>query len=236
MNPVPSLIDSPGEDLEHLEVYNGLVSLRSAPLSVVGRAGVILACVLRPVVALVEAGYCVRRAAVALFSAIAILTSPAAALEATEPALKAAFLYKFSFFVEWPQTAFATSDSPINLCIVGDDPFGTSLDGIVKGQKVGSRAIAVHRMNSISRNSGCHIVYLADGENSRFGEMLATLRGSNILTVTDENAEGNDVGMINFVMKDHRVRFVIDDAAAASGGLAISSRLLSLALEVKARH
>ena len=167
---------------------------------------------------------------------MSILTSPVAALETTEPALKAAFLYKFSFFVEWPQTAFATSDSPINLCVVGDDPFGSALDEIVQGQKIGNRAVVVRRMSSISHNSGCHIVYLSDDANSRSKEALAVLQGTNVLTVTDARTDGRDIGMINFVMKDHRVRFVIDDAAAASGGLAISSRLLSLALDVKPRH
>jgi len=187
------------------------------------------------VVAIARVGRWARRAAV-VCCAMSILTSPVAALEATEPALKAAFLYKFSFFVEWPQTAFVTRDSPINLCIVGDDPFGSALDEMVQGQKIGNRAVVVRRMSSISHNSGCHIVYLSDDANSRSKEALAVLQGTNVLTVTDARTDGRDVGMINFVIKDHRVRFVIDDAAAASGGLAISSRLLSLALDVKPRH
>jgi hypothetical protein len=164
------------------------------------------------------------------------VTSPAAALEATEPAIKAAFLYKFGFFVEWPQTAFSSSDSPLNLCIVGDDPFGALLDDTVKGQKIGNRPVAVRRMKSISRNSGCHIAYLPQDANSHSAETLDALRGSDVLTVTDAATSGSDVGIINFVIADHRVRFDIDDAAAASGGLVISSRLLNLAVDVKPRH
>jgi len=177
----------------------------------------------------------IRGAAVAPFCAIALMTMPANALEATAPAIKAAFLYKFGFFVEWPKAAFTSSDSPINLCIVGNDPFGTLLDDIVKGQKIGHRALALRRMNSIARDSGCHIVYISNGANSHSAQMLAALRGSDVLTVTDTSG-GGDVGIINFVIKDHRVRFDIDDAAAAAGGLVISSRLLNVALDVKPRR
>src|SRR5579872_4993862 len=158
----------------------------------------------------------IRRSAVASFCAVAAMTTSAVALEATEPAIKAAFLYKFGFFVEWPQTAFSASDSPINLCIVGNDPFGTLLDDTIRGQKIGNRAVVVRRMDSVSRDSGCHIVYVPDDAESRSVQALAALRGSDVLTVTDTGTGGTQVGIINFVMKDHRVRFDIDDAAAAS--------------------
>jgi YfiR/HmsC-like len=176
------------------------------------------------------------RALIAAVLVAAALASSALALEASEPAIKAAYLYKFGFFVEWPQAAFAASDSPINLCIVGNDPFGTLLDDTVKGQKIGNRPISVHRMTSVSRDSGCHIAYLPDGAQSPSAQAVGALRGSDILTVTDAGTGGSPVGIINFVIKDNRVRFDIDDAAAASSGLVISSRLLSLALEVKPRQ
>jgi hypothetical protein len=176
----------------------------------------------------------VRRAA--LVRVLLMMASPAAALEASEPAIKAAFLSNFGFYVEWPQTAFAASDSPINLCIVGHDPFGALLDDSAKGQKIGNRTIAVHRISAISRNSDCHIAYLPNDADPHTTQALAALRGSDILTVTDATAADSDVGIINFVVKDNRVRFDIDDAAAASGGLVISSRLMKLALEVKPRQ
>jgi hypothetical protein len=162
--------------------------------------------------------------------------SPARAFEATELAIKAAFLYKFGFFVEWPQTSFASSDSPMNLCIVGDDTFGTLLDETVKGKKIGTRAIVVRRMTAIAQNSGCHILYLSGDADAHADQMLAALKGSDVLTVTDAKANRGNDGIISFVMKDNRVRFDIDDAEAASGGLVIDSRLLNLALEVKPRR
>lgn len=175
-------------------------------------------------------------AAVGAFFTIVLMAAPALALEATEPAIKAAFLYKFGFFVEWPQTAFAASDSPINLCVVGNDPFGSLLDETVKGQKIGDRTVVVRRMNTVSRDTGCHIVYIVDSTDTHSAQTLAVLRGSDVLTVTDAGMDDGAVGIINFVIKDHRVRFDIDEAAAASSGLVISSRLLGLALKVKEKQ
>jgi len=170
----------------------------------------------------------------AFYVALAATAGPARALEATELAVKAAFLFKFGFFVEWPTAAFASGDSPINLCIVGDDPFGSVLDEAIKGRKIGDRTIALRRMSSISRDSGCHIVYFAGADGARIPE-LAALKGSDVLTVTDVRADGGEVGIINFVLKDNHVRFDIDEAAAVSGGLVISSQLLRVALDVTPR-
>jgi hypothetical protein len=165
-----------------------------------------------------------------------IVTSAAAALEATAPQIKAAYLYKFGFFVQWPQAAFAASDSPINLCIVGNDPFGSMLDDMVNGQKIGARPITVHRMTALSAGSGCHIVYASSDMGSPGTTTFAALHGRDVLTVSDAADEGTGGAIINFVIKDNKVRFDIDDEAAASGGLVISSRLLSLALDVKPRR
>jgi hypothetical protein len=172
-------------------------------------------------------------AAASLWLAAVFATTAAAALEATEPQIKAAYLYKFGYFVDWPKAAFAASDSPINLCIVGNDPFGKTLDDIVNGQKIGTRPIAVRRMSTIGADSGCHIVFVSSGDGAHVAETLAALHGRDVLTVTD--APNDAAGIINFVVKDNKVRFDIDDAAAASGGLVISSRLLNLALDVKPR-
>jgi len=177
----------------------------------------------------------IGRALLALCCTLTVTVGPARALEATDLAVKAAFLFKFGFFVEWPTTAFVSNDSPINLCIVGDDPFGQVLDDAVRGQRIGGRTVVLRRMSSISRDSGCHIVYLSAAAPSRVPQLLAALKGSDVLTVTDATADGADAGIINFVVRDNHVRFDIDDAAAASVGLVISSRLLNVALDVKPR-
>lgn len=148
------------------------------------------------------------------------------AAEPIEYAVKAAYLAKFPFYVEWPPTAFNGPTSPLVLCIVGDDPFGSTIDEAVAGQQVQGRTIAVRRLKSATRDSGCHIAYV--GSDAR-GE---SLRGGSVLVVSDSP---NGSGVINFVLRDNKVRFTVDDEAAFQNGLAISSKLLSVALSVRPR-
>jgi hypothetical protein len=153
-----------------------------------------------------------------------------AAVRAADPieyAVKAAYLAKFPFYVEWPSAAFAAPNSPIVLCVVGEDPFGSMLDEAVAGQQVQGHPLLVRRMKTAPpRDAACHIAYL--GVDAR----AEHLRGSGMLLVTDAPAGG---GVIAFVLKDNRVRFTVDDEAAAQSGLIISSKLLSVALSVKPR-
>lgn len=159
-----------------------------------------------------------------------------AADESVEYAVKAAFLHKFGSFVEWPATAFASPTSPFQLCVVGEDPFGAALDKAVSGQQIARRPVEVRRLKTVKPDSGCHIVYLAASETQRFAQINEALRGSSVLTVSDGRSPGAATGIINFVIKDDRVRFDIDDEAAAQNRLAISSKLLSVALNVKPRR
>lgn len=177
----------------------------------------------------------IARAIVAVFIplGLALAPLPALAAEPLEYAVKAAYLYKLGLFVEWPATAFATPASPLNLCVVGEDPFGPLLDTAVRDQRVGGRPIAVLRMKSVGREAGCHILYIGNAEAPRSGQIAEAVRGSRVLTVTD--GRGGVPGIVHFVLKDNRVRFDIDDEAAAQNGLTISSKLLSLALNVKPR-
>ena len=148
------------------------------------------------------------------------------AAEPLEYAVKAAYLSKFPFYVEWPASAFTGLNSPITLCVAGEDPFGSALDEAVTGQQVQGHAIVVRRLRSVTRESGCHIVYIAGDAR------VEHLRGSNALVVTDGPSPG---AIISFVLKDNKVRFNVDDDAAAQNGLTISSKLLSVALAVKPR-
>jgi hypothetical protein len=166
------------------------------------------------------------RTVVLLAAACIAVPGAAAAAEPLEYAVKAAYLAKFPFYVEWPPAAFGGTASPVVLCIVGDDPFGATIDEAVAGQQVQGRAIAVRRLKTIARDSGCHIAYV--GAEAR-GEAL---RGGAVLVVSDSPNGG---GIINFVLRDNKVRFTVDDEAAFQNGLAISSKLLSVALSVRAR-
>jgi hypothetical protein len=181
-------------------------------------------------IALSRAAACLRAgfsACIVLF--VALMPAGAHAGESVEYAVKAAYLYKFGIYVEWPEGAFASAVAPLNLCIVGDDPFGATLDNAVNGQHIDKHPISVRRLKAVERNSGCHILYLGFDDAQRTDQALATLRGQPVLTV----GNGPDGGIITFIISDNRVRFNIDEEAAAQNGLVISSKLLSLALHVK---
>jgi len=171
---------------------------------------------------------------VARLAILVLLPYPAMAGEADslEYAVKATYLYKFAGYVDWPATAFASANSPVNVCIAGDDPFGPTLDTAVRGQRIADRQVVVRRLKSIERDSGCQILFVGGAEPQR-AQVLAAVRGSNVLTVTDSPEPGGAVGIINFVIRDNRVRFNIDEEGAAQSGLNISSKLLKLALNLR---
>lgn len=170
-------------------------------------------------------------------AALCIVLMPvmAGAAESVEYAVKAAYLYKFGLYVEWPNNAFASPASPVNLCVAGDDPFGPTLDEAVRGQSIGGRTIAIRRLKTVTRDSACHILYVGSTDAARSGQIIEAVRGSGVLTVSDGRPPGGAAPVINFVIKDNRVRFDINEEAAAQNGLAISSKLLSLALNVKTK-
>lgn len=173
--------------------------------------------------------------ALALTLALTAMAPARAHAQSLEYPVKAAFLYKFAPFVEWPPRAFEGPAGPLNLCIVGYDPFGATLDRAVDGQKVGQHPVVARRIDVIGAASGCHIAYLGGSKAQSVAEGLAAVRGAPVLTVTDQ-AMGSSRGAIHFVVKDNRVRFHIDDAAAARQGVTVSSKLLRLALSVKLRR
>lgn len=150
-------------------------------------------------------------------------------VEAAEPleySVKAAYLAKFAIYVDWPPASFAAPNSPIVLCVVGEDPFGNLLDEAASAQTVQGRSLVVKRLKTLGRDSGCHIAYFASEPK------LESLKGFPVLVVTDAQGGG---GIINFVLRDNRVRFTVDDEIAAQHGLGISSKLLNVALAVKPR-
>jgi hypothetical protein len=173
----------------------------------------------------------------AVLVALAVVCAPVrAADESLEYPVKAAFLAKFGSFVEWPAAAFATPASPLQLCVLGEDPFGAALDRAAGGQQAAGRAIEVKRLKAVRADAGCHILYIAPSEAPRIAQVTEALRGSAVLTVSDVKAPAGASGIINFVVKDERVRFDIDDEAAAQNKLSISSKLLGIAVNVKPRR
>lgn len=157
----------------------------------------------------------------------------AVADESLEYGVKAAFLSKFGSYVEWPATAFISPTSPFNLCLTENaDQFGPTLEKVIGGETINGRGVVIRRIKTVERNAGCHILYIGASDSQRAEQIIESVRGNNVLTVGD----GGSNGIIDFVITNNRVRFNIDDEAAAQNGLVISSRLLSLALNVKRRN
>jgi hypothetical protein len=164
-------------------------------------------------------------AATALIAVGAMVTRSVAAAEGNlsiEYAVKAAYLYKFAPFVQWPEPRTA----PFSICIAGRDPFGDILEKSIANQKINNRPIAVREVTEVKTLRDCDVVYI--GEQG--SDALRATSGYPILTVTDETAPAPEQGVIHFVIRDNRVRFEINEAAAARQGLGISSKLLKLAV------
>jgi len=151
-----------------------------------------------------------------------------------ELAVKATYLYKLAPFVSWPAQAVGGPTAPLVICVQGADPFGSLLDRAVDGQQTAGHRIAVVRLSLLSQDAHCQMLYIAPAAAPAAHEIEAAVQGAPVLTVTDSIGDASAKGMINFVIADNRVRFEIDDAAAKRSGLQVSSKLLSLAVSVRA--
>ena len=147
-----------------------------------------------------------------------------------EQAVKASFLLKFAPFVEWPAHAMGPANRPFTICVSGEDPFGRTLDEVVRGQRVYGRPAAVRRLASEGSLAGCQILF-AGKSNTGTMAALGDAGREPILTVSDRK-NGTSDAMIQFVMQGGRVRFAIDNNTARTNGLSISSKLLGLAISV----
>jgi hypothetical protein len=143
--------------------------------------------------------------------------------------LKAAFLFNFAKFIDWPGTSFATPQSPFTICILGTDPFRRAMDDALRGKTVGDRAVAVERSRDLADARHCQIVFVSSSEKRRVPEILGGLRGTNALVVGETEGFAEAGASVQFTIEDDRVRFLINTDAAARAGLKVSSKLLSLA-------
>jgi hypothetical protein len=147
--------------------------------------------------------------------------------------VKAAFLYNFAKFVEWPQGTFATPHDPIGICIVGQSPFGLTLDDTVRGKKIGDRAFAVRSVPDTQQASRCQIMFIGASERKRTRALLEELKGAAVLTVGETDDFTVLGGVIGFKLEGTRVRIQVAVDVAEHTRLRISSKLLSLAEIVK---
>lgn len=163
---------------------------------------------------------------------VLLLSNTSAYSQATpskERQLKAAFLFNFSQFVEWPSAAFSDSQSPLVIGILGDDPFGSSLDQLVSNEKVNNRPLLIQRYKSVSDIKSCHILFITISNKDELEETFGKLKGRNILTVGDTRNFIRQGGMIRFLTENDKIKFQINVETARAEGITISSKLLRLA-------
>ena len=147
--------------------------------------------------------------------------------------VKAAFLYNFTKFTEWPTSAFAVSNAPLVIGIIGEDPFGKTMDDAVHGETVRNHPLVVKRLRADEDLRNCHVLFISHSEKDRLPAVLSQLKGRPVLTVSDVSDFSEQGGMVNFLLVQKAVKLEINQATAEQAGLQISAKLLKLARIVK---
>jgi len=145
---------------------------------------------------------------------------------ATESEVKAAFLFNFARYVEWPDR---DGNRPITIGVLGDGDFPAVLEQVVRGKLVRDRQVRVKRLSGGGELRRCHIVYIGADHAEREGEIRASLSGASVFSVADFDGFAASGGTANFVRSGKKVRFEINEDVARRSGLKVSSRLLRLA-------
>lgn len=169
---------------------------------------------------------------VALVAAAVGLSVPAAAQRPREYQVKAAYLYGFGRFVEWPSGAPIATDGAFVLCVLGDDPFGKLLDDAAYGGVLKNQPVSVRRIERAEDGGACDTVFVSASEQPRLARTLSLLGRRPVLTVGDSPEFARQGGMIGFSMEGSRVRFTVNLTAAQAAGLMLQSELLRVAAGV----
>ena len=143
--------------------------------------------------------------------------------------IKAAFLYHFTQFVEWPTNAFAEADSPLVIGVLGSDPFGETLNVLVAGERIRGRPLQVRRFSTPEEARGVHILYIGVSEEDEWNSIQARLGARPILTVSEMNNFARRGGMIQYYTDENRIKLRINHRNARESGLVLSSKLLRVA-------
>ncbi len=163
----------------------------------------------------------------AVLTGLTMLPGLARAADLTEYQLKAAFLYNFAVFTEWP----AEVGPSLNLCILGPDSFGDEINELA-GKAVGNRTLAIHRKNIGESLRACQMVYISAQAFRNLTKVLDEVRDRPILTVADSAGAARQGVALNMAVNQNRITFEASQVAARANRLTLSSKLLRLATEV----
>jgi hypothetical protein len=153
-------------------------------------------------------------------------------LQAPEPRVKAAFLFKFLSYVEWPSGTFGSATEPFAIGVMDADTLADELTTIVAGRNVDGRPVVVRRLRGGDPTQGLNVVFIGSALSGKLPEVLSAMKGRPTLAVTESEGALELGSMINFVIVDGKIRFDVALQPAAAGSLKISSRLLTVARRV----
>ena len=178
---------------------------------------------------------------VALVVAFLACTGPGRGGSATGPLpqdmpeypLKAAFLYNFAKYTQWPDDAFEQPDSPIVVAVAGADPFGPELEKVLQGKTVGSRPFKIERFKELPEIRRCHILFVPKSEQSRQAQIQERIRTWPVLTVGEDPAFARSGGVLSILVVEREPRLEVNAVAAERHRLTIHAKLLRLATPVK---
>ena len=148
--------------------------------------------------------------------------------ESKEYQIKAAFLFNFAQFVQWPTTAFPESDAPFCIGILGSDPFDGALEETVRGEIIGHHKLIVRHAQHLEDLKDCQMIFISKSEEGHVPQILSDLDSKPILAVSEIGNFTQSGGAINFYLQGGKVRFEINPSSAQRVGLKISSQLLNL--------
>jgi len=151
----------------------------------------------------------------------------------SEYQVKAAYLYNFGRFVEWPAKVTTATTGSFTICILGDDPFGQALDATLAGEMRGNQKVAARRISNPQEAVDCQILFISSSEAKRLNKIIEALGSSAVLTVSDIPQFSQRRGMIQLVSEGNRIRFEVNLTATQRAGITLSSELLKVATAVR---
>jgi len=143
--------------------------------------------------------------------------------------VKAAYLYTFTKFVEWPPEVSSDSNAPVVLGIVGKDPFGKSLTDLIAGKSVNGKKVVAKQFKEGQDLRNCQVLFVSTSEKNRLTQILGELNGSSVLTVSEIEGFAQSGGMIALVLENNKVKLEINLEAAARAHLKMSAKMLAVA-------
>ena len=152
-----------------------------------------------------------------------------AAQRSLEYEVKAGYIFNFVQFIDWPATAFSSPDVPFRICIAGADPFGSTIDRIVQGERIGDHPVTVERVPAQASLGRCQVVFASAQEDARARDLLKSITSTTVLTIGESPDFLEAGGAIAFAIDGGRVRFDINLRAPQVKDLRVSSKLLRVA-------